>query len=224
MNEQLWLQFRACRSDSTRNHLVEHYRDQAERQARDLWAKMVPAMQNAVPVDEAIGEAFLALVEALDEFDHQREIPFEPYLAQRIRWKIENACRASRRQRAMAGSFDDLPDALDDDPARPGSRHGSDGDPAARAWQRDLAAVILKRFDAVTARILELHYWGGLNFAQIAKRMGVSARRCREMHQEALASLRSAMNEDDVLGRQRLATFLLGKPLPAGLADEPANP
>jgi len=85
-----WENFLACRSEETRNRLLEHYLPIVKYTAERLHAKL----PDEVDVNDLISAGVFGLMDAVNAFDSSRGVKFETYCAPRIRGAILDELRS----------------------------------------------------------------------------------------------------------------------------------
>lgn len=114
--DALWLRFRSTRDPRLRDRLIERY----ILLAKSIALRMVATLNTVFSGDDAIAFALKGLIEAVDRYDPERGIPFEPYAKTRIRGAIIDGLRTmdmlprSERRRVRAEGVDVNPLSLDE--------------------------------------------------------------------------------------------------------------
>jgi len=132
--------------------------------------------------DELIQATFMAVVRARDQF--QGRSSFRTYLYQIARHELYRYLRTAQRTR----DFDPDVSALQDFVTTPGARIARN-----QGHQQLLAA--LRSLPADQQTLLELHYWEGLDAAELAEVLEVSPGAIRTRLTRARAALRDRLLE-----------------------------
>ncbi len=134
-------------------------------------------------------QAVVALAEAVLEWRPERCDNFLPYLIRSFPWRIQ---RYVSRQWPSGGSphvqvFSLPHDLLIRQMAEVVGRDGRD-------WDGDLiCGELLEALPALSGRVLGLHLFRGLSFAEVSRVLGISRSRAHEVFQRAISLLRSAL-------------------------------
>lgn len=129
-----------------------------------------------------VHEAFLRLVDS--DVDWQNRAHFYAIAARQIRRVLVNHAVAKRRAK-RGGASEPLPlDAAEDVP----------GGPGAEVTDIDDALNRLAQFDARKCQILELHYFGGLTYEEMAEALELSTTTLHSELRLAKAWLRDALS------------------------------
>src|ERR1044072_6820351 len=82
-----WREFAASRTQELRGQLIERYSGLAEMTAARLYQRR---LDNSVAFADYLQYARVGLVEAIDHYDPQREVPFEAFSSYRIKGAVLN--------------------------------------------------------------------------------------------------------------------------------------
>lgn len=152
----------------------------------------------------------LGLAEAWERFDPERGVAFEAYAVPRVKGAIIDAIRATdwvprkaRQKARQTGESPLLLVSMDEsrgggDDGRPTADLIPDGEPLpgdeleAIEGRRELMAA-MNRLPERERMIVTLHYFQGVQLAQIAKSLGVTESRVSQLHTRALKLLRDEM-------------------------------
>ena len=88
--EKWWKQFRATRSEQSRNNLLENYLPIVKYAADRLYAKL----PEEVEFDDLVSAGVFGLMDALEAYDETRGVKFETYCSPRIRGAILDELRS----------------------------------------------------------------------------------------------------------------------------------
>jgi RNA polymerase sigma factor for flagellar operon FliA len=175
-------------------------------------ARVVRRLPRAVLRDDLVAAGSHGLMDALRRTQGKRDERFTAYAKIRIRGAIidelrkqdwlARAARADANARARAeGETASTIVAIDD---LPESQHGdascevSPFEAVARLSDRKALARAVARLPEREARIVDLHYFQGVPFKEIATSLGVSEPRVSQLHSRALTMLRSLLEEESI--------------------------
>jgi RNA polymerase sigma factor for flagellar operon FliA len=163
---------------------------------------------------DLVSSGVLGLAEAWERYDASRGVAFEAYAVPRVRGAIIDAIRASdwvprkARQRsrrtgepvAMLVSLDGGRNADDNDAGA--DRIADDGCPIPGAEllageRRTELMATLNRLPEREKMIVTLHYFHGVQLAEIARQLGVTESRVSQLHGRALRMLREGLEACD---------------------------
>ena len=163
---------------------------------------------------DLVSSGVIGLAEAWERFDASRGVAFEAYAVPRVRGAIIDAIRASdwvprkARQRsrrtgepvAMLVSLDGGRNSDDSDGGA--DRIADDGCPVPGAElitgeRRHEMVATLNRLPEREKMIITLHYFHGVQLAEIARQLGVTESRVSQLHGRALRMLREGMEACD---------------------------
>src|SRR5688500_1292118 len=109
---EVWAEYARTKSETLRNHLMEHYLHLVKRMAQRIHAKL----PREVELDDLISAGTFGLMYAIAAFDPQRAVKFETYCASRIRGAILDELRSwdwvPRLARLRAHKLNDATRAL----------------------------------------------------------------------------------------------------------------
>ena len=164
---------------------------------------------------DLVSSGVIGLAEAWERYDATRGVAFEAYAVPRVRGAIIDAIRASdwvprkARQRsrrtgepvAMLVSLDGGRTA-DDNDGYGADRIADDGCPAPGAEmlageRRHELVATLNRLPEREKMIVTLHYFHGVQLAEIARQLGVTESRVSQLHGRALRMLREGLEAAD---------------------------
>jgi RNA polymerase sigma factor (sigma-70 family) len=158
--------------------------------------------EGAVPLDELLGEAGLALAHAASRFDESAGVPFGAYATRVIRHWLAGVVAAARRgRRLVCACFSELCAGgarLPPDPPCRWAREpheelaGREEERATRALLRRVRRALPQGF-----ALLELYYARGLTLGQIGRKLGRSRERVRQLLYKALAQARKECSRGD---------------------------
>jgi RNA polymerase sigma factor for flagellar operon FliA len=167
-----------------------------------------------VEANDLVSSGVIGLAEAWERFDPARGVAFEAFAVPRVRGSIIDAIRASdwvprkARQRsrrtgepvAMLVSLDG--GRSDGDSDGPGARITDEtiplpGAELMSAEQRQELIATLNRLPEREKMIVTLHYFHGVQLAQIARNLGVTESRVSQLHGRALRMLREGLEALD---------------------------
>ncbi len=152
---------------------------------------------------ELEAEAILALTQAAREFPGaDTRLPFGPYAAQRILWRLEDFIQAWYRlgrrdfntgrtevRRIVGLSAVDGPDGQ----LSGGQARSADTDPNANLYIEDCHRLVDRVLNLREKQVIALKYEEHKTLKQIAKELGITHIRARQIHSESIAALRAAM-------------------------------
>lgn len=87
--DMLWNRYKRTGSVKDRNRIVEHYVYLVPRTALTMGLK-----QGTPVFEEYKSHGYLALINAVTQYDHDKKVPFEPYAVQRIKWGMADGARS----------------------------------------------------------------------------------------------------------------------------------
>ncbi len=87
--DKIWSGYRKNKSKATKELLIEHYAPLV----RIVAGRLGIYLTNYVELDDLIGYGVLGLIDAIDKFDHQKQVKFETYASLRIRGAIIDEIR-----------------------------------------------------------------------------------------------------------------------------------
>lgn len=178
---ELFAKWRSTRRVKYRNEIVEHY----------LCLCVSLAVQIAGRgdhVDDLISAANVGLLAAAERFDASRGVRFGSYARQFIRGHVlrELRKRAKHTVDHIPADEDNLNDAV-------GCEDAPTGFAVDAAVDKDKIELALKRLRTTERRVIKGVYWQHKNFAEIARKMGVSREWVRKIHDGALAKLKGVL-------------------------------
>jgi RNA polymerase sigma factor for flagellar operon FliA len=90
--DQAWAEYRAYRTDSSRNRIITHY---MRGHVRRIAERMRSHLPGQVEVDDLAQQGYLGLVDAIDRFDENRGVKFETFSSRRIYGAMQDYLRAT---------------------------------------------------------------------------------------------------------------------------------
>lgn len=216
---ELWLRYRSEGDLSARDRLIANYAPWARAVAASIHRR-VPAY--AVDREDFIQNATMGLMEAVSRYDPSRGVEFRAYAATRVRGAVFNGIRnivgnrptnsISQRLHSRAQELADSDDQdpldflldsvgmlatgyfLDEALAVSGLGRQSDVFTWVHAAQmRDRLAAAIVELPERTRRIIELHYFSGVRFSEIAGDLGITRGRVSQIHHDALDKLKDSL-------------------------------
>jgi len=100
----LWQRWQQGRDATARDALILHYSPWARAVARDVYMR-VYLIRDAW--NDCAQNALLGLIEAIERFDPERGVPFQPYARHRVRGAVFDGVRALRTGTIFAGGHAD---------------------------------------------------------------------------------------------------------------------
>lgn len=215
----LWLRYRNHGDLFARDQLVAAHAQWARMLAISI-QRRVPTY--SVDGDDFIQNAQVGLLEAVSRFDPAKGVEFRAYAAARVRGAVFNGIRdiignrqpasVVDRLQARAGDFHAADDVdpmdflldsvgalatsyfLDDALAVSGFKRQND----VFAWvheaqSRSRLAAAIAELPERTRRIIELHYFSGVQFTEIAANFGLTRGRVSQIHHDALRKLKECL-------------------------------
>jgi RNA polymerase sigma factor for flagellar operon FliA len=163
---------------------------------------------------DLVSSGVIGLAEAWARYDASRGIAFEAYAVPRVRGAIIDAIRASdwvprkarqrsRRTGEPVAALVSLDGGRDrDDESNVAERIADDGCPVPGAEmlageRRQELVASLNRLPEREKMIVTLHYFHGVQLAEIARQLGVTESRVSQLHGRALRMLRAGLAEAD---------------------------
>jgi RNA polymerase sigma factor for flagellar operon FliA len=170
-------------------------------------------LPQGVDTDDLVSSGVLGLAEAWDRFDPKRGVAFEAFAIPRVKGAIVDSIRASdwvpRKAREKARrtgepllqlvSIDEGQGSSEGD-SSVSERIADDGSPGpgddllAAEGRRELMGS-LNRLPEREKMIVTLHYFQGVQLAEIARSLGVTESRVSQLHTRALRMMRDQMAE-----------------------------
>ena len=216
----LWLRWRADGDVEARQVLLAGYAAWARKIARGVFMR-VRGRSDDWP--DYVQNASIGLIEAMENFDPARGVPFEAYARQRVRGAVFNGLRALAASHVAHehGIASDRRDSLledgSDDPVERLIRLVSSlglgyalgttveaehiavptpYDMAVKQQLRERVHGHLTRIPDRERLVLELHYLQHMAFVDIAQALDLTKGRISQLHRQALERLRSRMQAD----------------------------
>jgi RNA polymerase sigma factor for flagellar operon FliA len=200
-------------SSDQRNQALLTWYPMVERIARRAAATY--GLPQGVDTDDLVSSGVLGLAEAWDRFDHERGVAFEAFAIPRVKGAIVDSIRASdwvpRKAREKARrtgesllqlvSIDDGQSSGEGDSSVT-ERISDEGIPApgeellAAEGRRELMGS-LNRLPEREKMIVTLHYFQGVQLAEIARSLGVTESRVSQLHTRALRMMRDLFASAD---------------------------
>jgi RNA polymerase sigma factor for flagellar operon FliA len=163
---------------------------------------------------DLVSSGVIGLAEAWERFDASRGVAFEAYAVPRVRGAIIDAIRASdwvpRKARQRSRRTGEPVAAL---VSLDGGRSGDDGDnaveriaddgcpvPGAEMLAGERRTELVATMNHLPERekmIVTLHYFHGVQLAEIARKLGVTESRVSQLHGRALRMLREGLEACD---------------------------
>jgi RNA polymerase sigma factor (sigma-70 family) len=135
-------------------------------------------------------QAYVALAEAVLEWDPGRRRNFVPYFLRSFPWRIDHYLRSQTPSRRTA-RFQMLSTPHDELMESLAGRPGLDG----RDWDGALACEdLLRRVPRSDRQVVRLHLFNGLPFAEVGKVMGISRSAAHEAFARAMALMRKLVD------------------------------
>lgn len=216
----LWVRWRQKGDADAREALLAGYAAWARKVARGVFMR-VRGRSDDWP--DYVQNASIGLIEAMDNFDPSRGVPFEAYARQRVRGAVFNGLRALAATQ-VAHEYGVVPDRrdslLEDDIVDPVQRlihlvsslglgYALDTsveaeqvsvptpyDEAVKQQLRERVHGHLARIPERERLVLELHYLQHMAFVDIAQALALTKGRISQLHRQALERLRSGMHAD----------------------------
>lgn len=175
----VWQEFASARDPHARERLAVAYLSLVREQVRTF-------------ADRALGKAeelerygLVGLLKAIDMFDPDRGMPFEPFARQRIRGAISDYLRTLRLRSAQAADVRAVPPAaLLRDAGVEASSSGED----TEIWRA------IEALSPSQKLVIGLHYCEGVTLEEIGRVLGISRRGVRALRVEALHSVRTHLS------------------------------
>lgn len=174
--------------------LMLRYR-QGEREAfRSLFERYAPLLHRVVSrdlrdparVDDLVQQTFLQVHRA--RFDYDAAQPFRPWI-----FTIAlNLKRETLRTRARRGELSGYPDGREPS-VPPAGQH--------RVEARRTVAWALERLPGDQREVIELHWFQGLSFAEVARCLGIGAVAAKVRAHRGYSSLRALLSGNQMQGR-----------------------
>jgi RNA polymerase sigma factor (sigma-70 family) len=139
--------------------------------------------------DELHAEALRLLVEAAENFEPRRGVPFDGYARWLISRRIYDMIRRRRLKDARLPHIEDLTEAEDEHEADHLAFLGVAPDQESRTELALLRRKIRRRLDGCEQNVIELHYSGGLSHSAISRKTGIQPKRVKAIHLGALRKL-----------------------------------
>lgn len=193
-HEALWRQARGG-SEGARRDLIEAYLPAARRAARRLRS----AHTEVIDRQDIESIAAVGLIQAVDHFDHEREVPFEAFARLRIRGAVLDELRRSSNRPTADGVGRTVSlEVLQEHGTEP-----SDGlaEPSEPLIERDLVSDVRTALRTLPSReqhVLDHYYFKGQTMRDIASLLGVTEARVSQIHAQAIAQLRCLLAPTDV--------------------------
>lgn len=185
----LWEEFMAHRSPLARGRLAVAYLPLVSEQVQ-AFAERAPQKAEELPHYGVIG-----LLKAIEMFDQDRGVPFEPFARSRIRGAISDFLRTLAVGRARAGTGV-RPSGRGEIPAVPvellrdaGGATSGDG--------RALDDEVWRAIDALSVShklVIGLHYCDGVALKEVSRILGISRRDVQALREAALHSVRTHLS------------------------------
>jgi RNA polymerase sigma factor (sigma-70 family) len=135
-------------------------------------------------------QAYVALAEAVLEWDPGRRRNFVPYFLRSFPWRIDHYLRSQTPSRRTA-RFQMLSTPHDELMESLAGRPGLDG----RDWDGALECEdLLRRVPRSDRQVVRLHLFNGLPFAEVGKIMGISRSAAHEAFARAMALMRKLLD------------------------------
>ncbi len=145
-----------------------------------------------VDPEDLFQQAFVALAEAVLAWEPGRRANFVPYFLGSFPWRIDHYLRSQTpsRRTSRFHLFSTPHDLLME---RVAGRPGSDG----RDWDGALACgELLRALPEACRRVVRLHLFDGLPFAEVGRVMGISRSTAHETYGRAVVMMRTLLDGD----------------------------
>lgn len=185
MTSALWQEFLADRGPAARERLAVAYLPLVREQVRTL-ADRTPVRAEALECYALIG-----LMKAIEMFDPDRGMPFEPFARQRIRGAVSDYLRtlAVGRTRAGARMSGQTTDAARTVPAALRRElSGADGSRDVEIWRA------IEALSPSQKLVIGLHDCEGITLEAIGRVLGISRRGTRTLRNEAVHNVRTHLS------------------------------
>ena len=130
--------------------------------------------------EDAEGEAWLALAEAIASYRSELGVPVAGYLAAAVRYRIWNCFKKERRHWQREAAAELLPESGVED------READLDD----EWRQQTIAALLAALPPRQRQLLHLVFWGELSLTQAALQFGITPQAASQLQKRALARLR----------------------------------
>jgi RNA polymerase sigma factor (sigma-70 family) len=183
------MQHESCKLDPDRQQLAEDYLHLIEPLAWQSFRRCGRMM----PLDELLGEARLALTYGASKFDSQMGVPFGAYVTMVIRHRLTQAVNVWRRGgRLDHVCFTDL------------TRGSALFDlECPRANEATMESIVHEQVEQIRRilparwfRVLLLYFGESYTFEDVARELGVSRERVRQLLAKAIARVRAHFAHD----------------------------
>lgn len=201
--------------EETISSLALRYRSGDRSALGELYAALEPLIRSFVgpclsarrplPVgmeaEDLYQQSYILLAEAALEWQCDRHDNFMPYFIRSFPWRLDRYLRSQTpSRRAVRVQLHSVPhDALVE---RVAGMAGPDG----RDWDDELlCSGLLEGLPRSYRRVVRLHLYDGLPFAQVAREVGMSRSAAHEAFGRAVSMLRSALQEPSAPSRDAAA-------------------
>jgi DNA-directed RNA polymerase specialized sigma subunit len=177
--------------------IIEH-----EQMARRIASAFRARRRYPLEREEFEAQALLVLAEVAREYPTANTVlPFEAYAARRITWRLEDFVQSWYRiDRTDYNAKVERPRTITSlSPALDGTRRSGPDDRAARdpavgLYVQDVRAAMAAVLTDRQRDVMRLHYDESMTLASVAKTLGMTHLRARQVHSEALARVRTRLN------------------------------
>jgi RNA polymerase sigma factor for flagellar operon FliA len=199
---QLWLQYKNGASPDIKRQIILNYTNLVHYVIHN--SKFI---SNKIFDDQDYFQFGIeGLSEAIDRFDPEYGTKFETYAIQRIRGKIIDELRKIQSKQKVYTTTDEelyhttmsLNNSIDEDSNCQLYEVISDEsetpiDTAEKNESKELLAEAIKKLDEKERLIITLYYYENMNYAEIAKVIGVTVSRVSQVHSKIIDSLKKKL-------------------------------
>ena len=206
--KELWQIYKKTKNQKIRNFLIEKYIPLVTHVAGKIASHKSYGYNHHsyryynIEFSDLVGFGTFGLIKAADAFDPDRNVKFKTYAYLRIRGAIIDELIALGKQfkRLSVVSLEEIKNTdIEVNPIKDYIRAPAQMNPDVIVEKKELIEKIngvVNNLSNIRRKIIILHYYNDLNFAEIGRLLRLSRERIRQIHRDAIEELRDRIKEE----------------------------